>query len=290
MRVFKNKYGELRSSWTLAAILLLVIVAQGVGSSLVSESGVDESIVLIIAVTLIYGLIAIGGGMLLFKLLYRRSWRQVGLIPEGLAADLLSGIGLGTVSMGLIFGILLCTGQAETSFNMAKLLSAVFFINLLSVGITAFSEEFLARGFMMTALKTTRKKWIILCGSSILFSLVHLLNPWVTALSLINTFLAGLLFAYMFVKSGKLWLPTGYHLAWNFFQGDVFGMNVSGQAQLSVFTTTMEASNLLTGGNTGPEGGLLVTFVLLLSALYVRYFIKTPKQQHWMMDSDLPLT
>ena len=290
MGIFKNRYNELRSGWTIAAILILIIAAQGIGSSMVPENVTEDSIITIVSVTLVYGLIAIGGGLLLFKLLYKRSWKQVGLIPEGWVSDILYGMGIGTVSMTMIFGILLLIDQAETSVNMAKLLSPLMLVNLVSVGITAFSEEFLVRGFMMTALKTTRKKRVILCGSSILFSLVHLLNPWATALSLLNTFIAGLLFAWMFIKSGKLWLPTGYHIAWNFFQGDVFGMNVSGQAQLSAFQTTIGANELLTGGNAGPEGGLLVTFVLLLGALYVHYIIKTPNEQYWKMDSDLPLT
>ena len=90
-------------------------------------------------------------------------------------------------------------------------------------------------------------------------------------------------------QAGKLWLPTGYHLAWNFLQGDVFGMNVSGRAQLSAFSTAMGTSELLTGGGAGPEGGLLVTFVRLLGALYVRYVIKTPNEPHRTMDNDLPL-
>ena len=290
MRVFKNRFGELRAGWAIAAILILIIVAQVAGSSLVPENGADENIALIFAVTLVYGLIAIGGGIILFKLLYKRSLRQLGLIPEGWCSGLLHGIGMGTASMVLVYALLLFTEQAETAFNQAKFFIPLLLANLLSVSLTAFSEEFLVRGFMMTALKTTRNKWIILCTSSILFSLVHLLNPWVTALSLVNTLLAGLLFAYMFIKSGKLWLPTGYHLAWNFFQGDVFGMHVSGRAQLSAFSTTMGTNELLTGGGAGPEGGLLVTLVLLLGALYVRCTIKTPNESHWAMDSDLPLT
>ena len=289
VRIFKNRFGELRSGWAIAAILLLIIVAQGVGRSLVPENDAGDNVFLILGVSLVYGTIAIGGGLLLFKLLYRRNRRQLGLIPEGRAFDLLRGVGIGAVSMGLVFGILLFSGQAKTTLHVSKLLNPVILINLASVSLTAFSEEFLVRGLMMTALKTTRSKWAILCTSSVLFSLVHLLNPWATALSLMNTFLAGLLFAYMFIKSGKLWLPTGYHIAWNFLQGDVFGMNVSGQAQWSAFGTSMGANVLLTGGNAGPEGGLVVTGILLLGALYVRYAIAPPKQPHWTIDGDLPL-
>ena len=42
--------------------------------------------------TLIYGIIAIGGGIILFKCPYKRSLRQLGLIPEGWHSDLLHGL------------------------------------------------------------------------------------------------------------------------------------------------------------------------------------------------------
>ena len=289
MKIFKNQYGELRCGWAIAAVLGLIIIAQIVGASLVPEDAVPDDARTILIVTFVYGLIAIVGGIVLFKLIYNRRLREVGLIRDGIGRDLLHGFVIGTVSMSLIFAVLLLSNQAETSFTAEKLFSLVTLANFISVGLTAFSEELLARGFIMTALKTTRRKWAIFCVSSLIFSLVHLLNPGATALSLINTFLAGLLFAAMFVQSGKLWLSSGFHFAWNFFEGDIFGMNVSGREQWSAFSTNMGTNELLTGGNAGPEGGLIVTGVLILGFLYVLYFVKKPKQPHWTMDGGLPL-
>jgi Predicted metal-dependent membrane protease len=289
IKIFKNQYGELRCGWAIAAVLGLIIIAQLVGASLAPENAAPDDIETIFSVTIVYSLIAIGGGILLFKLIYNRRLREVGLIRESLGWDLLHGFVIGTASMSLIFVVLLLTGQAETYFSAEKLFSIVTLANFISVGLTAFSEELLARGFIMTALKTTRKKWAILCVSSIIFSLVHLLNPGATALSLINTFLAGLIFAAMFVKSGKLWLSSGFHFAWNFFEGDIFGMNVSGREQWSIFSTDMGKYEFLTGGNAGPEGGLIVTCVLILGFLYVLYFVKKPKRPLWTMESGLPL-
>jgi hypothetical protein len=80
----------------------------------------------------------------------------------------------------------------------------------------------------------------------------------------------------MFIKSGALWLPTGFHIAWNFLQGDVFGMNVSGNEQAAIFSTKMGDNWILTGGSYGLEGGVLVTAVLLLGFMYVRFLVKTP--------------
>lgn len=291
MSVFKNRYGELRSGWSVAALLLLTILGLGVGSSMVPEDGGNTTIAIKVAVTLVYGLITIGGAIILFKMIYKRRLCQMGFISKGWLTGLLYGFVLGSVSIGLIFAILIFTGQAKIAgVDKDKLLSFTMIIELFSVGMTAFSEEVLMRGYLMTALKPTRNKCIIFLAPSILFSLFHLMNPGITLLSLLNTFLAGMLFAYMFIKSGKLWLSSGFHIAWNFLQGDIFGMSVSGNSQAAIFETKLGTNELLTGGNYGPEGGLLVTCVLLLGFLYLRLIIKRPNYPIWTMGSDLPFT
>lgn len=289
--MFRNRYGELRSGWSVTALLLITILGLGVGSTMIPEDGGEASIALKIAVTVVYSLITIGGAIILFKMFYKRKLSQMGLVTKGWLTGSFYGFVLGAASIGLIFSILILTGQAKVvGVDMVKLFSLTMLIEFISVGVMAFSEEVLMRGYLMTALKTTRNKWIIFLAPSILFSLFHLMNPGITVLSLLNTFLAGMLFAYMFIKSGKLWLPTGYHIAWNYFQGDIFGMNVSGNSQTAVFNTELGTKELLTGGSYGPEGGLLVTFVLLLAFLYMIFLYKKPGNPTWNMESDLPLT
>ena len=71
--------------------------------------------------------------------------------------------------------------------------------------------------------------------------------------------------------TGTLWLAVGMHTGWNFFLGTVFGFPVSGIVERSVFLTESDGPALLTGGDFGPEGGLLAAVVLLLgtAALYL---------------------
>ena len=291
MKILKNQYNELRSGWAVAAVVMLIIVGQLAGSALVPGDINESDLSIKIIVTLVYSLITIVGGVFLFKLIYKRPIYQLGLIKKKCLSWLLHGAILGTISMGLVFFLLSLTGQLKVLYiDTGKLFSFYIIIELLSVGFTAFSEELLARGFIMTAFKTTRNKWVIFCASSLLFSLVHLLNPGITALSIANTFLAGILFAYMFIKSGALWLPSGFHVFWNVLQGDILGMNVSGNEQASVFFMEMGTKEFLTGGKYGPEGGILVTCVLLLCLLYIRFFVKKPNYPIWTMESDLPLT
>ncbi len=172
-----------------------------------------------IALTSFYGLINIGGAILLFKLIYRRRLNQMGFSNKGMLIDLLYGFVMGMVSVVLVFIILVITGEAKvTGVAWERIITLRMLVNLYFVGMTAFSEEVFRRGYVMTALKTTRNKWIILLAPSVLFSLSELYVPRFSILVMVNTILIGILLSYMFIKSGKLWLPTGFHIAWGFFK------------------------------------------------------------------------
>ena len=154
------------------------------------------------------------------------------------------------------------------NFNSSLLTGLILFI---FVGI---NEEMFARGYCMTVLKQTGNKWVIVIVSSIIFSLMHSLNPSMSFLSYLNLFLFAVLAAYMFIKSNNLWLSIGYHITWNYFEGNVFGFQVSGLSTSSLYTLSAPANNIITGGSFGPEGGLVVTFITLVCFIYIWKFYK----------------
>ncbi|MDR0847445.1 MAG: CPBP family intramembrane metalloprotease [Propionibacteriaceae bacterium] len=289
MTLFKNKYGEIRSGWSIAAVIIIMVFGQVAGGAL--ASGIDESnLVAKTAITLLYGVITIGGSLVLFKWIYKRTPVQMGLIPKGWFTGLLYGLGIGAVSIAVVFLTLLLTGQATVvSVDASRLLSIAVVAELFSVGIFMSSEEIAFRGYVMTALKTTRNKWVVVLLSSLIFASLHLTTPGIDALTFANVFLVGVLLAYMFVKSGKLWLSIGFHIAWNFLEGDIFGMNVSGNEQAAMFTTKMGTNELLTGGVAGPEGGIITTIIMVLALVYVHFCIREPVHAAWSIEGDLPL-
>src|SRR5471030_2266301 len=68
---------------------------------------------------------------------------------------------------------------------------------------------------------------------------------------------AGILLGAAYALTGRLWLPIGLHLGWNFAEGSIFGMAVSGGSQKgSLITGELHGSNLLTGGVFGPEASI----------------------------------
>jgi membrane protease YdiL (CAAX protease family) len=128
------------------------------------------------------------------------------------------------------------------------------------------AEEVVARGFLMPILGT---RWNPLLGvmvSSLFFSVIHLFNPNLSAISLLNLFLFGLFAALYALYEGGLWGIFAIHSAWNWAQGNLFGFSVSGLSiDWSILYDLMEVGpDWITGGLFGPEGGAGVTLMLLI--------------------------
>jgi uncharacterized protein len=104
--------------------------------------------------------------------------------------------------------------------------------------------------------------------SSVIFAVAHLLNPNVSGFGIVNLVFA-VVASCMYIRSGSLWMPIAYHTTWDYFEGNVFGFPNSGNTMTSLFPFAHIQSNLLTGGDFGPEGGILVTAVLLMALLWV---------------------
>ncbi len=149
----------------------------------------------------------------------------------------------------------------------------------------AFNEEFIFRGYQIRNLAeglvgrrigprtAIAAAWFI---TAALFGLAHAINPGATAISSINIMLtAGGLLGLSYVLTGELAIPIGIHLAWNFFEGPVYGFSVSGtSSDASLLSLSQGGPKLWTGGDFGPEAGLLCTIsctiALVLVALWIR--------------------
>ncbi|MEW9671538.1 CPBP family intramembrane glutamic endopeptidase [Ammoniphilus sp. 3BR4] len=142
--------------------------------------------------------------------------------------------------------------------------------------LVGFSEELFFRGYVMRTLESTGyRKPIIYFVSAILFSIVHGANPNVSLIGLLNVGLVGLLFAYMFDITENLWMPIGYHITWNYFQGAVFGFPVSALKLEGLYQTEIiKGKEWLSGGEFGPEAGILATLLILANYVFIKFMIK----------------
>ena len=180
---------------------------------------------------------------------------------------------LGIVNCSVIFLLVLTIGKGRIVSDGITV-SGLTFWWLVAFVLVGIAEEALNRGFFMAVLRRCRNVPVIMFVPSVIFGLLHLRNPGVTFFSFSNIVLAGILFSYMFLRSGSIWMCIGYHITWNIFQGVVYGMPVSGLQPPGIITTKYMESNLLNGGAFGIEGGILTTIMTLLSFLFVWYYYR----------------
>src|SRR5262249_21704701 len=102
--------------------------------------------------------------------------------------------------------------------------------------------------------------------SALAFGLSHLGNRNASAVTTSNIVLGGLAFGLPYVLTGELAMSLGLHFAWNFCQGTVYGFPVSDHAPAQPMLVLVQAGRAFgTGGQFGPEGGLLGVVAIFLS-------------------------
>lgn len=215
--------------------------------------------------------------ILIWKFVERKPLYEMGFEwGKKSAKDFIVGLILGAVSISIVFAILLnfnnvslARSIGKPNFNMNALNGFILCI------MTGFAEEIFCRGYCLRSICEKNGELKAAVISSIIFSALHFGNPNVTPVFFINVFLIGMLFSYMALKI-NIWLPIGFHGMWNYFEGNVWGFPNSGIVTKGIYDTKLVNSNIINGGLVGPEGGLAVTFVILVGLLAL-YLIKGKK-------------
>lgn len=134
----------------------------------------------------------------------------------------------------------------------------------------AAGEEMLFRGYLFQVLVKAIGPFATILPMAVLFGLAHSANLNFTILALINTVLWGIVLGYSFILSGDLWLPIGLHFGWNWML-PLLGVNLSGFTMgVTGYSLHWNIGGLWSGGDYGPEGGLLTSAVLVLLVVYLR--------------------
>ncbi len=177
-------------------------------------------------------------------------------VDERTWSNVASGVVIGGLAMGGIFGVEWALGALRVSGMRFPGLD--FAIWVFSLVLGALWEEFLFRGLMLSGLAVMlRRHWLAVVVMAVFFGLAHAGNPGASALSVLGNALGGLMYAAAFLGSGSIWLPTGLHFAWNFFQGPVLGFPVSGLEMGGLVQQVPIGNVLVTGSGYGPEAGLV---------------------------------
>jgi len=129
-------------------------------------------------------------------------------------------------------------------------------------------EEILIRGLLFRIMEETLGTWIALAISAVIFGFLHLANPNATLWGAIAIAIeAGIMLAAAYVFTRRLWLPIGIHFAWNFSQGAIFGVAVSGNEVQGLLQSTLSGPTLLSGGAFGAEASIIAVMICLLAGI-----------------------
>ena len=206
----------------------------------------------------------------------------LGFTKHDILKEYSKGILIGIVTMCSVVLIGILTKSMTFTFNpdfLKKSSIIVFVLSFIGFLIQGMSEEVFVRGYFLV--QTARKKKNVnkaVYATAILFASLHLFNEGITFLSFINLILFGILAAVIFIKTGNIWQVSAFHSIWNFLQGNVFGILVSGQSlNNSLFICKFNKNmTLLNGGTFGAEGGLIVTVVY---SIIILYLLKKPTKE-----------
>jgi membrane protease YdiL (CAAX protease family) len=129
-------------------------------------------------------------------------------------------------------------------------------------------EEVLFRGVLFRQIEERAGTWPALAVSATLFGLLHLINDPTAFGGALAIVAAGLMAGGAYVATRALWLPIGLHLGWNFAEGGIFGVPVSGAdgSTLGLLRGVFDGPALLTGGTFGPEASVFAVLASLLTA------------------------
>jgi membrane protease YdiL (CAAX protease family) len=212
-----------------------------------------------------------------------RSIQSMGFnVNRRMFLDLVVGFFIPMLLMGLIFltewgvGWLRIEGASWQATPRADWVSGLvgrlgYFI------IIGFQEELIFRGYQLQNLIEGLDLIQGLILSSLFFAFAHLFNPHASILSTMGIFASGLFLAYGWIRTRQLWLPIGLHIGWNFFEGVIFGFPVSGTEPFRLISHTVTGPELLTGGNFGPEAGLILFPALAIGLVLIWIYTRSRK-------------
>ena len=180
------------------------------------------------------------------------------------------GLGLGAglivfslaVGIAALIGVYRITGQGDFSDFLPALIGSAIF--------AAISEELVFRGILFRWIEEFGGSWMALVVTSAFFGAAHLYNPNASMIAAVGiAFEAGVMLGAAYMLTRSLWMPMGIHAAWNFAQGEIYDIPVSGINVHGIFVSRLTGNPLLTGNGFGLEASLIAICVSSLFGIWL---------------------
>lgn len=207
---------------------------------------------------------ALGAYLFLVRVIERRrpvelAWRKV--VPHGVFGFL-----AGALLVSAVVGVLWSLGSYEvTGFNDSPNWGRQLLIGGLGAAV---AEEIITRGVLFRVAEQGLGTWGALVLSAAVFGFGHIFNPGATVWSSVAIAVeAGVLFGLLFHVTRSLPLCMGVHMGWNFAQGTVWGIPVSGGKDTGWLVSVRTGPDWLSGGAFGAEASVIAVALCSLVSL-----------------------
>lgn len=220
--------------------------------------------------------IGFGGIILLIflyvKLVERRSIGSLGFERELFFKRYLRGFIYGVLLFTIILLLSALMGGYKLSFALSSVQpNAILFI-LFGFLIQGAAEEILCRGWLMQIIGIKYTPVVGVLVSSLFFTLFHGMNDGITILPLVNLTLFALFAAAYTIREKSLWGICGFHSSWNWVQGSIYGIKVSGATVPGgsvLVSASVEGKELISGGHFGLEGSIVASIIFVIAILVI---------------------
>lgn len=216
--------------------------------------------------------VTVNVGLLLVT--YKVAIRHLGELPRddlplrGSLKNLALGFASGVALFGMVVGLAALVGvyRIVGCCEQGQIVRDVFETAILA----GFAEELLFRGILFRWIEEFAGSWVALIVTAGLFGLVHIENPnatWFSSFAIAVE--AGLLLGGAYMLTRSLWAPIGLHAAWNFTQGYIFDIPVSGVPENGLTQAKLSGPALLSGGQFGLEASVLALGVATAAGIWL---------------------
>jgi membrane protease YdiL (CAAX protease family) len=167
--------------------------------------------------------------LFLYKKLNNRHWRKMGWYLYSIDSYFLFIVFIVNLAIAILFIFVLQEKQiliATIHFGKFNDLNYLFLMFWALIGwtIAALKEEVLSRGFVLLNISHFKVVSMIIV-SAIIFMILHVPTNGMNPYKMISWFLGGVVYAYIYIKSGSILISTATHMIHNYLNDWLLGNN-----------------------------------------------------------------
>jgi membrane protease YdiL (CAAX protease family) len=268
--------------WRIVAFFAICIVAlillQDTARIFWTSSPVDPQSVESAWITLVSVVLAT---WVMVRWVDKLSWRELGLDRAAATPTLLAkGAALGGLTIGLASLVLISIHMLRIETTPAGSWWSDAAHSAILLVPAAFFEELFIRGYVFGVLRRAAGWKLALIVTSIVFGLLHILNPGADSESILAVIVAGFFLGSILLVTKSLYAAGAAHFAWNWVMSGALHIAVSGLPSADPDYRVVDSGpDWLTGGPWGPEGGVAAVAAMFIVLFYL--FARYQRRMEW---------